>query len=417
MTRFLAASLTAAILGQAMSQRVASAQTGGPSPTANTMPPSQCTSSAAGLRSTLSTVRVREGDTISVAVTGSKVPKATPTPTPTPTATVQSGAAGAAQQGPVLLVINSGIAELHAKTTSNGIIDIKLPPGLSGTLTIYASPPPPKSDGAKVVAATTASATPSPNPTPSPTPTPGPFFRGGGPTGQLTASIRDGYVASIPTQAPITTDGSSNEVAVNYTIKGEHSGRTTLRVVNGVECIAIGVMVSPPANRFTLTTGVAFSTVPHTTFTTATVTPAPTPAGTATPQPGPTPGNYVFATESSSAQSSVPFIGSFRLTDSPSGVNYYASLGFFTKSESGPLYGLSAAYREFLLTYGWHSQSVDALCPNVDSSGLVRIGGPGSLPAPIGGSFPTTCSSRVTKPFWSLTLPLSTFTDLLNKIK
>jgi hypothetical protein len=233
----------------------------------------------------------------------------------------------------------------------------------------------------------------------------------------LTASIRDSYVASIPTQAPITTDETTNEVAVNYTIKGEHSGRTSLRVVDGSDCIAINVLVSPPANRFTLTTGVAFSTVPHTTFATAVVSPGPTPAAGATPQPGPTPGTYVFATETSATQSSVPFIGSFRLTDSPFGINYYASLGFFAKSESGPLYGLSASYREFLLTYGWHSQTVDALCPNVDSTGLVRIGGAGSFVAPVGGGFPTTCSSRVTKPFWSLSLPLSTFTDLLNKIK
>jgi hypothetical protein len=62
---------------------------------------------------------------------------------------------------------------------------------------------------------------------------------------------------------------------------------------------------------------------------------------------------YVYKTESSSTQTSLPILGSYRLNDAPN-VEVYASFGYFTGGDAnGPVFGVSVGSGQ-LLSGGSH---------------------------------------------------------------
>jgi hypothetical protein len=380
MQRSLAAAALAAVCFTMAGPRVAGAQG-----------PSACP--APTLLKDVPYVRVREGDQASVKVTGHKkpVPSASPSSVPTKAPTV-------------LWVVPPGVRSVSATTTSNESFTVSMPRSAAPNGFVISALPP----------SVPPSASPSPSPVTPPTALPNGSTGSGAAT--LSAELKDTYVASIATAAPTTAPNPAGEdvPSVTYTLKGEHSGNTRLVVSQGTDCVAVDVLVRPSKDRFTVTTGVGWSSVPKHGFTTVMVTPPPAPAPPATPlpTPNPAPGTYVYETESSGHQASLPFVGSYRLTDAPN-ANFYASFGFFANDKNGPLYGISFGSREVLLTVGWHSQSVDLLSPNVNTKTHLLEANGAAATAPL----PTTVSSRTTKPFFSLTVPLSLFTSVISQIK
>jgi hypothetical protein len=338
-------------------------------------------------------VRVREGDQATVKVTGRKTPAPSSSPSPAPT-----------KAPTVLWMVPPGVQSVNAMTDAKEKYSITVPKSAAAHgFVVSALPPTPAPIG-------------SASPSASPSATTPPNGSIGAPADKLSADLKDTYVASIATSAPTTAPNAAGETvpSVTYTLKGEHSGNTRLVVSQGNDCVAVDVLVRPSKDRFTVSTGVGWSSIPKHSFTTVTVTPPPTPlpGGTPVPPPNPAPGTYVYQAESSGQQASLPFIGSYRITDAPN-ANLYASIGFFANDKNGPLYGLSIGSHELLLTAGWHSQNVDLLSPNVNTTtGLVQANGVAATAA-----LPTTFSSRTTKPFVSLTVPLSLFSNVLSQIK
>jgi hypothetical protein len=334
-------------------------------------------------------VRVREGDQATVKVTGRKTPA--PSSSPSPVAT---------KAPTVLWVTPPGVQTVSATTDAKEKYSFTVPKSAAPNGFVVSALPP----------------SPAPSGSPSPSPIPPPNGSIGAPADKLSADLKDTYVASVATSAPTAVPNAAGETvpSVTYTLKGEHSGNTRLVVSQGNDCVAVDVLVRPTKDRFTVSTGVGWSSIPKHSFTTVTVTPPPAPAAGATPvpPPNPAPGTYVYKAESSGQQASLPFIGSYRITDGPN-ANLYASIGFFANDKNGPLYGLSIGSHELLLTAGWHSQNVDLLSPNVNTTtGLVQANGVAATAA-----LPTTFSSRTTKPFVSLTVPLSLFSNVLSQIK
>ena len=334
-------------------------------------------------------LRVREGDQATVTITGHKKPPS-PAPSTSPSAAPSKAPA-------VVWVVPPGVTSVNAGTGANQYT-IRVPQG--------AAP------NGFIISALPGSPTPTPSPSASPSnePTLPPNGTIGGPADRLSADVKDPSVATIATAVPTTVPNARGEdtPSVAYTIKGQHAGGTRMMVSQGNDCVAVDLSVRPPTNRFTLTTGVGASLVSVNTFTSTTVTPQPSPAPGAPPQPPqfPAPGTYVYATETSKSQVSVPILGSFRVTDFPAQLNVFLTGGFFADSgRDKQVYGISIGSSDFLFTVGTHSAKVDSLSPYVNNGFLAAPGAP------------TTVSSRTMRPFYSLTFPLSTFADILGKIK
>lgn len=301
---------------------------------------------------------LNNGDTSIVRVTGYKGTNKAAPPSPDVTVHVKSGV-------PVVIGdIKSGAA-------------VQVAPNITANIVVDASPKP--NDAASTILP------PSPSPRP------------GGPDDKLTATIKDERFASFtasPAPAPSASPGDpAPPPVVEYTVKGQHPGDTSLVVAQGDECVAIGIHVKPAiGDRFFSSTGVAMSFTPEYHINTNSVT---------NPATGAVVGTTVFKDQNSGHRAAIPLLFNYRLSDSAQG-NVYGTVGFFTNNTSAGLaYGLSYGREQALLTVGLHSENIKDFAPGITNNQTVPNG--------IG----TTVTRRITSPFLALTFPTSLLTQLL----
>ncbi|MDB5070980.1 MAG: hypothetical protein JWM87_2091 [Candidatus Eremiobacteraeota bacterium] len=245
---------------------------------------------------------------------------------------------------------------------------------------------------------------PTPTPTPAMTPTPGA-------DAPLSGRIEDIGVASIATAVPTAAPNGNGlvQLQTTFSVKGEAQGNTVLTVSQGAnDCANTVAIAVRPKDRFLVTTGIGFSSIPKTTFTTLTSTPAPA-VSPAPPPPNPPPGKYVFETEQSGRQTSIPLLGNYRINDAPK-IDLYLTLGYFASGDNnGPVLGVSAGRGQLLFTVGIHSANVTALSPFVNpATHRIEFNGAASTI-----DLPGTVSTRRTGLFLALTVPPGLIGDIL----
>jgi hypothetical protein len=317
-------------------------------------------------------LNLNQGDTSTVRVTGYK-----------PTLRSKSSPA----PGIVLHVTAGDSLTVSRTATGTQSTTVTLPANFVGNVVIDPTPSP----------------TPIPTASPVATTAPSPIVRPGGPDDKLTATIKDERYASFsaspaPTSSPSAGGDDAQPPAIDYTVKGEYPGDTTLVVVQGAECVAIAVHVRPGVSdksRFLTTAGIGTSMVPSYTIGTVTA-PAPgTPNGTAT---------RVLKTENSGHGVSIPLLFNYRLSDNAR-YNLYGTVGVFTNPGSGGLvYGVSLGKEQFLWTVGMHSNTVNEFAPGLHNNDIVPSG------------VSTTVTRRVTSAFFALTVPITFVSQLLGSL-
>ncbi|GAC1659317.1 MAG: hypothetical protein NVS4B3_27480 [Gemmatimonadaceae bacterium] len=225
--------------------------------------------------------------------------------------------------------------------------------------------------------------------------------------GHLSAQIDNPRVASLISPSPAPS-GEPNGSTV-FIVQGNEAGTARLVISDGPERCVVGVAVIPAASRFALSSGLGVSNIPIRTYSSTFVTPPPTP----TPAPSTTPNLaflpntlYVNPKENSGGQTFVPILANYRVTDFPYPFNLFLSAGISASGDqSKQLYGLSYGNKEFLLTLGTHTQTVEVLTPGL------RVGP--NLLAPSVPQPATTFLRRASGPFMSLTFELCSITGLI----